>query len=99
MKIPVTISFYVESPRGVFDDPGSTMRTVFAEVTDVGMNEYYQAMSNGLNAEIAFEMTDFADYDGEKLLLYNGTPFRVIRATRRGMRQRLICEKVDRNAP
>lgn len=97
MRIPVELTFYTESPRGVFDSPGDKTRTVLAEVADVGMNEYYQAMSLGLNPEIAFEMTDFADYEGEKLLIYEGIRYRVIRATRRGMRERLICGKVDRN--
>lgn len=97
MTIPVTITLYTEQPRGVFDDPGDNTRTVFAEVTDVGMNEYYQAMSIGLSPEVVFELTDFADYNGEKLLLYNGEKYRVIRATRRGMKERLICGKVDVN--
>ncbi len=97
MKIPVTITLYTEQPRGVFDAPGTDTRTVFATVTDVGMNEYYQAMSLGLAPEIVFEIAVFSDYKGEKLLTYNGDQYRVIRASRRGMKERLVCGKVDVN--
>ena len=39
MKIPVSISLYNETPRGVFDDPGENMTTVFAEIADVGKRD------------------------------------------------------------
>ena len=97
MKIATTLTLFNEIPRGVFDAVGTDTTEVFAEVLDVGMNEYYAARSAGLAPEIAFELTDWADYNGQKLCEYNGKPYRIIRTTRRGMRERLICERVDAN--
>lgn len=98
MKISTELTLYVEQPRGVFDTVGTNTRTVFADVTDVGMNEYYLAMSAGLAPEVAFDIPEYSDYQGEKLLSWEGQMWRVIRTTRRGMCERLICERVDVNA-
>lgn len=97
MKIATTLTLIVEEPRGVFEDPGEKTRTVFAEVVDVGMNEYYQARSAGIAPEIAFDIPYFDDYKGEKLATWNGKTYRIVRTVRRGMKERLVCERWDIN--
>lgn len=97
MILATTITLYKETPRGVFDTVGTDSRTVYADVADVGMNEYYQAMSAGLAPEIVFELADWSEYDGEKRLVFDNIPYKVIRAAKRGMKMRLVCEKVDIN--
>lgn len=93
MILADTITLYKETPRGVFDTVGTDSRTVYADIAEVGMNEYYQAMSAGLAPEIVFELADWSEYDGEKRLVYNDVPYKVIRAAKRGMKMRLVCEK------
>lgn len=98
MKISTVLTLYEEVPRGVFETVGTNTRDVFADVVEVGMNEYYLARSAGIAPEIAFEIPEYSDYKGEKLLKWDETMFRVVRTTRRGMRERLVCERVDVNA-
>lgn len=98
MISPTILTLYPEETRGFFDTASTNSREVYAEIADVGLNEYYLARSAGLSPEIVFELTDYADYNGEKLCEYAGQMYHVIRAARRGMRQRLTCEKVDVNA-
>ena len=50
-----------------------TSRNVFAEVKSISQSEFYQAEAVGLKPEIKFVLSDFADYEGEKILSY--TPF------------------------
>lgn len=97
MIAPTMLTLFTEVPRGYFDTAGTNTREVYAEVADVGMNEYYLARSAGLAPTIVFELTDYADYNDEKLCEYAGQRYRIIRATRRGMRERLTCERVDVN--
>ena len=98
MRIATVLTLYSEVPRGVFDSVGTDTRTVYADVAEVGMNEYYLARSAGIAPEIAFEIPEYSDYHGEKLLSWDDTMWRVVRTTRRGMRERLICERCDVNA-
>lgn len=76
-----TIILVKESPaaHGIFDAPDENPEEVFAEVMTASQNEYYKALSNGLETELVFRLTDYADYHGEKVLLYEGNRLRVIR--------------------
>ena len=94
---PTVLTLYTEAPRGFFDTEGTNTREVFAEVADLGMNEYYLARSAGLSPTIVFEIPDYADYNNEKLCEYAGQKYRIVRATRVGMRERLTCERTDVN--
>ena len=57
---------------------------MFAEVRSVTRSEFYQAKSAGINPELVFMLTDYADYHGEKVFLYGGERWRVIRTYNRG---------------
>ena len=76
-----TITLLGETPaaHGVFDAPTESETEVFAEVMSVSQNEYYKARQNGLEPEYVFMLTDYADYNGEKVFLYGGVRMRVIR--------------------
>lgn len=76
-----TITLLGETPaaHGVFDAPRETQREVFAEVMSVSQNEFYKAMQNGLEPELVFMLTDYGDYNGEKVFLYDERRMRVIR--------------------
>ena len=75
------VTLISESPtaHGIFDDPETTERTVMCTVRSVGMNERYQALSQGLSPEYVFDLANRGDYEGEKLLVYQDVEYRVIR--------------------
>lgn len=76
-----TITLLGETPtaHGVFDAPRETQTEVFAEVISVSQNEFYKAKQNGLDPELVFMLTDYGDYNGEKVFLYEENRMRVIR--------------------
>lgn len=80
--------------RGVTDKPKETGRTVFCTVRSVGLNEAYQAMANGLQPQFVFVLSDFADYDGEKICEYNGKRYRIVRTYRNNQSIELTVEEV-----
>ena len=88
------ITLWPEENRGIFATRATTEGSdVLATVDSVGLNEYYKAMAEGLEPEVVFVLADYADYAGEKLVLWNNVPYTVIRATRRGMTMRLTCQR------
>ena len=70
-----------ESPaaHGIFDKPTETRRMVFCRVHSVTRSEFWRAFENGIEPELVFEISDYADYAGEKILIYNETRYRVVR--------------------
>lgn len=82
-----TITLLRENPEahGVFETPGETPVEVFAEIRSVTSSEYYRALSAGIEPELVFVLTDYADYNGEKVFLYEGERWRVIRTYTRNM--------------
>lgn len=84
-----------ESPaaHGVFEKPAETPRQVFCSVRSVGMSEAYQAMSNGLRPDFVFLLSDYGDYNGEKICEYNGVRYRVVRSYRRNQGIELTVEE------
>lgn len=99
-KMPDLITFVSESPQahGVADRPDLHGRDVCVLVRSVGMNEAYQAMANGLNPSLVFELRDAADYNGEKILEYHGDQMRVVRTYQTGRGIELTCEKIGIDA-
>lgn len=74
-----TITLINEEPHGVFESHTPTQTEVFAEIRSVKMNEYYTALNDGIQPEYIFHLTDYADYDGQKTILYEGTYYDVVR--------------------
>ena len=70
---------------------------VFVKPRGVYNSEFYNAAQAGLNPSITFELTNQADYNGETLIEYNGSNYRVIRTDWNNGRDsiRLICEELD----
>ena len=69
--------------------PTETSREVFCKVGSIGQKEFYQAHAVGLQPEIKFILADHLDYDGEALVEYNGTRYRVLRTYRAGQQLEL----------
>lgn len=100
MQCPDVIKLIVEDPKphGVFEKPKLTARTVPCLVRSVGMTERYQAMANGFNPSLVFTLRDAADWDGEKILIYNGKKMRVVRTYKTGRAIELTCEELTVDA-
>ncbi len=75
-----TIKLVAEAtPRGVNDQPVESERTVYCTVKSVGMRESYEAMAHGLHPEVVFCLTQDFEYQGEKLCLWNGVYYDIVR--------------------
>ena len=55
-----------------------TARQVYCQVLSVTRSEFFDAGRNGFNPEFEFTMF-FGDYDGEKVVEYNGETYAVYR--------------------
>lgn len=95
------ISLVAETPvaHGVFDTQVvETSRQVFCSVRSVGMNEAYKAMENGLKPQYVFTLSDYADYEGEKICVYNNTRYRIVRTYRLNQGIELTVEEITIDA-
>lgn len=70
-----------ETPQahGIFDKPQETQTMVYCRVKSVTRAEFWKAFSNGIEPSLVFEISDYADYNGQKILIYNGKRYRVVR--------------------
>lgn len=85
-------------PHGVLEDVTETSRQVYCSVRSVGMTEAYTAMSNGLHPEFVFLLSDYGDYQGEKILEYNGKRYRIVRTYRQNQGVELTAEEATIDA-
>lgn len=96
------IELVSESPEahGIFDTPTETTQKTYCTVRSVGMREYYEAKGAGLEPEIVFHLADSDDYGGEKIVIWNGDRYRVVRTWLQGDGIDLTCERAtnDRKA-
>lgn len=54
-----------------------TSRTVFCEFQSIGMKRKIDALATGLNIECKLILKDIAEYQGEKIVMYDGTRYNV----------------------
>lgn len=87
-------------PIVTYDDYGNESiayieRTVFVQPRSVYNAEFYNAAQAGLHPTIAFVLTNRRDYDGEKLIEWNGKVYNIIRTDWTAQRDAisLICEE------
>ena len=57
-------------------------REVFCQVFSITRNEFYSAATANLHPELTVRLSDFMDYEGEKLALYAGSFYSIIRTYR-----------------
>lgn len=55
---------------------------VFCEELSINQTEFYQAHANGLKPEIKLKIEDYYDYHDEKIAIYKGIKYNVLRAYR-----------------
>lgn len=59
-------------------------RDVLCQIYGVSRNEFYSASQAGLKPEIIARLSDYADYQGEKVAVFHGDEFDIIRTYRGG---------------
>lgn len=74
-------------------------RTVFVQPRGVYASEFYNAAQLGLKPSLTLFMTNRNDYQGEKVVEFNGKDYSVIRVDWNAQRDgiSLICEERVRN--
>lgn len=70
-----------ESPEahGIFETHTETQRKVYCAIKSVGYNEYYRAMEQNLRPSMVFVLSDFSEYQGEKICVYDDVRYRIVR--------------------
>lgn len=66
--------------RGVFEEPTETEREIPCVEKSLGMKMRAEAMALGMAPEIRLEIAHEAEYQGEKIALYQGQRYAVIHA-------------------
>lgn len=76
-----------------------TDRDVFVQPRGVYSSEFYNAAQAGLHPSITFDLTNRADYSGERLIEWEGQLYNIIRVDWTAQRDRisLICEERVQN--
>lgn len=88
-----------EDVSGVFDDVNRLRRMVYCTVRSVGMTETYQAKSYGLEPQYVFDLADYAEYNGEPIVEYNGIWYDVFRTYVNGQKIEItVVERSGRDA-
>lgn len=95
MRRQSVLTLIAEDPEahGIFDPPAETERTVFAEIRSVGYVEYYRALEQDLHPTFIFRLADYAEYRGEKICVFEGVRYRVIRTYCDGQAIELTVEE------
>lgn len=73
--------FVTESPEahGVFDLPATTERMVYCAVRSVYSTEFWRAYEHGIEPQFVIVLSDPAEYQGERVVKYNGKFYRIVR--------------------
>ena len=95
-----TITLLGETPEahGVFNAPTETQTQVCAELMSVSQNEFYKAKQNGLEPEFVFMLTDYGDYAGQKVFLYESARMHVIRTYTKEEALFIVAERAAADA-
>ena len=69
----------IPGAHGIFAAVTEEQRMVYAAIRSVGYQEYYRALEQELHPTFVFVLADYAEYDGEKVCVYNNVRYRVVR--------------------
>ena len=71
----LTLITETSTPRGVYDTPTESQRTVYCTIRSVGMTERYLCLSHGLNPEIVFVLAHAFEYQDEESCIFNSVEY------------------------
>ena len=90
-----------DSPKahGIHDRPESTERMVYCTVQSVGRQEYYAALSAGLQPSLVLKLADMIEYQDEMRLMFHGREYQIVRTfmTKDGGIELTIERKVSKS--
>ena len=69
--------------------PSIAETEVYVQPRGVYASEFYNAAQIGMKPSITFEMTNRADYDGQKVIEYEGKDYDIIRADWNAQRDKI----------
>ena len=78
-----------------------TDRTVFVRPASVRASEFYQAANVGLKPELVLVLANYMDYQGERVVLFGGKEYTVLRVYQKPDRDSLeltLEERVENGA-
>ena len=70
-----------------------TQREVFCEVRSIGQKEFYDSYATDFYPELKIVLADHLDYEGERLVEYDGRRYRIVRTYRTGQSMELTVER------
>ena len=78
-----------------YDDVGNTVETltkkqVYVKPKSIKATEFYQAAEVGMKPDFTLVLADYYDYNGEKLVEYNGEMYDVLRTYRKDNRLEIV---------
>lgn len=84
-----------ENPKahGIFEATTETDRMVYCTIRSVGYQEYYRALEQDLHPTLIFILADYAEYQGEKICIWNNARYRIIRTYQTGGAIELTVEE------
>ena len=92
-----TLKSYTTSGRDQYGNPivNETTKLVFVQPRGVYASEFYNAANLGIKPSLTLYMTNRADYDGEKVVEFQGKEYTVVRTDWNAQRDglSLICEE------
>ena len=79
--------------HGIFEATTETDRMVYCTIRSVGYQEYYRALEQDLHPTLIFILADYAEYQGEKICIWNNVRYRIIRTYQTGGAIELTVEE------
>lgn len=86
-KVTITQDEYLN------EKPTLEEREVFVEAKSVGMSEFYEAATTDFHPDITLVLADYYDYDGEKIIRYDGKLYDLIRTYEKRNRLELVLQE------
>ena len=65
--------------RGAFEKAERKERMVYCQIKSVSRSDFWQAKAIGLEPEIVLVLSDAIDYHDERIVVYNGKEYEVLR--------------------
>ena len=85
----------IQGAHGAFDAPQRVERMVYCQAKSVRASEFWTAMTAGSELAAVFVLSDYHEYDGERLLRWDGRLYKVARSYVTGQAIELTCEEAD----
>ena len=91
-----TLKKYTDETYDEYGNPIQNIveTTVYVQPRSVYASEFYQAAQLGIKPSITLDITNRADYDGQKIVEFQGDEYNVVRVDWNAQRDKvsLVCE-------